>query len=73
MTLRELAKSGLYPDTTRIYFYRSSGNESYICDFDGKVTIENLLTSFIEIVLDREIAFMDPTYHALIIYFKEVK
>ena len=73
MTLRELAKSGLFPDTTRIYFYRNSGNESYICDFDNKVTMGNLLTSFIEIVLDREIHFMDPTHHALIIYFKEVK
>ena len=71
MTLRELAKSGLFPDTTRIYFYRSSGNESYICEFNGKVTISNLLSNFIEIILDREISFMDPTYHALIIYFKE--
>ena len=72
MTLRELPNLKLFPEDTRIYFHgRHYGNEFYMSEFDNKVTIGNLLTSFIDIVLDREIAIIDPTYEALIIYFKE--
>ncbi len=71
MTLRELNQSNLFPESTYIYFHRSSGCEAYIADFSHKVTVGNCIHTLIDQFLDREISFLDPTHQALIVYFKE--
>lgn len=71
MTLRELSKTNLFPSDTLIYIERHEGCRYYINKLSHKVTFANCLRTFVDMVLDQEINFLEPTVGAIIIHFKE--
>jgi len=72
MTLRELAKSGLFPGDTKIYINKTEGCLSYNLEFVDRVKIDNVLSYLTEEILDKEINFIEPMINTIIIHF-EVK
>ena len=71
MTLRKLAEAKLFTDDTFIYIERHEGCHYYTNELSHKITFGNCLRTFVNMVLDQEINFLEPTLGAVIIHFKE--
>lgn len=71
MTLRELQKMNLFPETTRVYMFKHYGSVGTLLKFDNKVNLGNLETMINEFHLNKEISFLEPKNNAVIVYFKE--
>ena len=69
MTLRQLAKSNLFPKDVKIFINKTRGCYSYELRFEYKVNVGNVESSLIDEILDSEINFVQPKENAIIIYF----